>query len=673
MSKDPEFETPGVTSTASTGLPFLLEIGSEEIPDWMIPGALENLRSLFEETLAKAGMPAQSVAVDGTPRRLVLRAEGLPERQADSEEVVTGPPKAAPAAAIAGFAKKQGVVPEALALQPTAKGEYYCYVKKIAGRTAREILAAALPEIILKIYFPKTMYWTGKNGPRFIRPIRWIVALLGEEVVDFELAGVRSAAISSGHRILGARIQVTVRNYDQMLRENFVLLSADLRREKIHTEIKQFPLQARLDSALEDVLVYLTEFPTAIFGSFDPQFLALPKEVLVTVMKHHQKYFSVEDEQGNLAPHFIAVMNTNADPDGLVRRGNERVLRARFNDARFFWDADQRKKLAYRLPDLAHVTFQAKLGSYLEKTERVMALVKQIGGDEMTVRAAQLSKCDLTTELVKEFTELQGIIGGLYARAQGEPEPVATAIYDHYKPVSMEDSIPATREGQLVSLADKLDTLRGCFAIGMIPTGSRDPFALRRAAQGVVKILVEGKLKLSLSELLNKDPQLQEFVLDRVRHYFKEIRGLQYDEVNAVLASGWDDLVDVENRLIAVQAVRPTENFEPLAASFKRIQNILRQAQFTGGSSVEPSLLEPGPEADLYADFDRVRREAAGQDYKGALETIASLRPKVDLFFDKIMVNAPDPKVRQNRLAMLHSILSESSKIADFSEIVTNS
>jgi glycyl-tRNA synthetase beta chain len=302
-----------------------------------------------------------------------------------------------------------------------------------------------------------------------------------------------------------------------------------------------------------------------------------------------------------------------------------------------------------------------------------MALVKQMGGDEMAVRAAQLSKCDLTTELVKEFTELQGIIGGLYAHAQGEPEPVAKAIYDHYKPVSMEDSIPQTREGQLVSLADKLDTLRGCFGVGMIPTGSRDPFALRRAAQGVVKILVEGKLKLSLSELLNKDPQLQEFVLDRVRYYFKEIRGFQYDEVNAVLASGWDDLVEVENRLIAVQAVRPTENFEPLAASFKRIQNILRQAQFTGGSSVEPSLLEPGPEADLYADFERVRREAATQDYKGALETIASLRPKVDLFFDKIMVNAPDPKVRQNRLALLHSILSESSKIADFSEIVTNS
>ncbi len=390
-------------------------------------------------------------------------------------------------------------------------------------------------------------------------------------------------------------------------------------------------------------------------------------------MKHHQKYFSVEDGNGNLAPHFIAVMNTSADPEGLVQRGNERVLRARFNDARFFWDTDQRKKLADRLPDLANVTFQAKLGSYLAKTDRMMELVKQIGGDDLAVRAAQLSKCDLTTELVKEFTELQGVVGGLYARAQGEPEEVAQAIYDHYKPVGMEDSIPTTRAGQLVSLADKLDTLRGCFSIGMIPTGSRDPLALRRAAQGVVKILVEGKLAMPLSLLLNNDPQLQEFVLDRLRYYFKDIRGFKYDEVNAVLASGWDDLFDVEKRLIAVQAVRPTENFEPLAASFKRIQNILRQAQFTEKASVQSGLIEPGPEADLHADFERVRQAAVNLDYQRALETIASLRPKVDLFFDKVLVNAPDPNVRQNRLALLHAILTESSTIADFSEIVTNS
>jgi glycyl-tRNA synthetase beta chain len=656
-------------------LPFLLEIGSEEIPDWMIPGALENLRSLFEEMLAKAGLTAQSITVDGTLRRLVLRAEGLPERQSDSEELVSGPAKSAPPAAVAGFAKKQGIAVESLVVQSTPKGEYYCYTKKIAGQPVSRILAEALPDLILKIYFPKTMYWTGKSGPRFIRPIRWIVALLGGEVVPFELAGVRSGTTSSGHRILGKpSIPVSHQTYEAALRENFVLLSAATRREKIRKEIAALHSHPKPDSALEDTLVYLTEYPTAILGNFDPQFLELPKEVLITVMKHHQKNFSVEDAKGNLAPHFIAVMNIADDPEGLVRRGNERVLRARFNDARFFWDADQRKSLADRLPDLANVTFQAKLGSYLAKTDRMIDLVRQLGGDEFAIRAAQLSKCDLTTELVKEFTELQGIIGGLYARAQGEPEEVAQAIYDHYKPVSMEDSIPTTRAGQLVSLADKLDTLRGCFAIGMIPTGSRDPFALRRAAQGVVKILVEGKLPLSLSELLNKDPQLQEFVLDRVRYYFKDVRGYKYDEVNAVLASGWDNLVDVEKRLAAVQAVRPTENFEPLAASFKRIQNILRQAQFTGeGQGIVSGLLEPGPEADLYSDFERVRREAAKLDYQRALETIASLRPKVDLFFDKVLVNAPDPNVRQNRLALLHAIRTESSTIADFSEIVTNS
>ncbi|MEO7649394.1 MAG: glycine--tRNA ligase subunit beta [Bryobacteraceae bacterium] len=656
--------------------PFLLEIGAEEIPDSMIPGALENLRSLFTDLLAKNGVTAESIRIDGTPRRLMLQAEGLPERQSDSEELITGPAKSAPQGAVAGFAKKQGVAVEALAVHKTAKGEYYAFTKKVTGRAIADILAAELPELILKVYFPKTMYWTGKTGPRFIRPIRWIVALLGAEVVPFEIAGVRSGRVTSGHRRLGAvQVPVAIASYEEQLRQSFVVLSASTRRKMIEDGIAALVgnLRVKPDAKLLEVLTYLTEYPAPILGNFDPQYLSLPEEVLVTVMRFHQKYFSVEDEQGKLAPHFIAVMNTNADPEGLVRRGNERVLRARFNDARFFWETDQKKTLAERLPDLAHVTYQAKLGTYLAKTDRVTDLVRELGGDENAVRAAQLSKCDLTAELVKEFTELQGIIGGLYARAQGEAEEVAVAIYDHYKPLSMEDSIPRTVSGRLVSLADKLDTLRGCFGIGMIPTGSRDPFALRRAAQGVVKILVEGKLEHPLRGLLNGDKQLEDFVLDRARYYFKDIRGFQYDEINAVLASRWETLADVEKRLTAVQAVRPTENFEPLAASFKRIQNILRQAGFTGGAPVRADLLEPGPEQDLRGEFERIRRDAAGQDYRRALETIASLRPKVDLFFDKVLVNAQDPQVRQNRLALLHSILTEFSTIADFSEIVTNS
>jgi len=652
-------------------LPFLLEIGSEEIPDWMIAPALEQLRSLFEEMLAASRLGGRVAWVDATPRRLVLRAEGIAERQADAEELISGPPKSAGEMAAQGFARKFGATSEQLEVVRTPKGEYFAFRRKIEGRKASEILAAELPGLVLRINWPKTMYWTGKGGPRFIRPIRWIVALLGTEVVPFEIAGVRSGNVSRGHRKLGkSAVKVTVRNYIDRLRSHGVIVSAEERRRKIETEI---PVRIKKDPALLDTLVYITEFPTPIVGHFDEPFLSLPEEVLVTVMRHHQKYFSVEREDGSLAPQFVAVMNTSGDPEGLVRQGNERVLRARFNDARFFWDFDQHKKLADRVEDLAHVTFQAQLGSYKEKTERVVALVEELGGDEHARRAAWLAKCDLTCEMVKEFTELQGIIGGLYARAQGEPEEVAMAIYDHYKPVSMEDSIPRTRAGQLVALADKVDTLRGCFAVGLIPSGSRDPFALRRAAQGVVRILVEGGYSIPISQLTRGDAQLRDFLMDRIEYYFREIRGFRYDEVNAVLAAGCEDLIDVEKRLQAIQGVRPTENFEPLAASFKRIANILKQAGFQECGEVNTNLLEPGPETDLYEEFRRVRETVAcSGNYRAALEAIASLRPKVDVFFDKVLVNAPDEAVRRNRLTLLSNLLTEFSAIADFSEIVTS-
>ena len=638
-------------------VPFLLEIGTEEIPDWMISTALENLRLLFE----KLEIPHESVTLDATPRRLVLRAEGIPEKQGDAEKKIAGPGAAAPPKAVEGFARKHGVRPEDL----TTDGGHYVVVKKILGRPYKDILAEALPGVILGIYFPKTMYWTAKNGPRFIRPIRWIVALLGEEIVPFEIAGVRSGALSSGHRRLGAReIAVTVADYEQRLRDHYVILSAEERRTKIQRELKD--VATKRDAALLETLVYLTEYPTAITGSFDPEFLALPEEVLVTVMRHHQKYFSVAGEGGRLAPQFAAVMNIPSDPEGFVRRGNERVLRARFNDARFFWETDQKKNLAARVEDLAHVTFQAKLGTYLEKTRRMMKLAAALGGDAHAVRAAELSKCDLTTELVKEFTELQGVVGGLYARAQGEPEAVWQAIYDHYKPESMDDSIPRHRTAQIVALADKLDTLIGCFGVGLIPTGSRDPFALRRAAQGVVKILVEGKLDIELWPLVEGNAELKSFFEDRVKFYFKDIRGFAYDEINAAMAAGWSRLTDLEERLVRIQNLRHSPDFEPLAASFKRIKNILQQAKFTGEGAVDASLIESGPEQDLYEESRRI----AGQPIEAA---IARLRPKVDLFFDKILVNAPDARVRQNRLTLLNTLLREFSTIADFSEIVTSS
>ena len=636
-------------------LPFLIEIGTEEIPDWMIGNALASLKTQLDAL----GMNAQ---MDATPRRLAARAEGLLERLPDAEERVNGPRKTAGEKAVEGFARKQGVAPGDLTLQ----GDYYTFLRKTPGRRMIDVLAEALPGIILKITFPKTMYWTAKNGPRFIRPIRWIVALLGDEVIPFELAGVKSGNESAGHRRLGARsFAVSAANYEQTLRENFVILSAAERRKKIEDGIAALGVKLKPDPSLLETLVYLTEYPTPIPGEFDPQFLQLPEEVLITVMRHHQRYFSVEDSAGNLAPQFVAVMNTSADPEGFIRRGNERVLRARFNDARFFWQADQRKKLADRVEDLAHVTFQAKLGSYLEKTERVVVLAKELGGNEHAQRAARLIKADLTTELVKEFTELQGVVGGLYARAQGEPEEVWQAIYDHYKPESMEDSIPRHATARLVSLADKLDTLRGCFRVGMQPTGSRDPFALRRAAQGVVKIIVEGRMNVPLDQAIGGDTQLTEFFEDRIKFYFRDVRGFAYDEVNAAMAAGWNDLLDLEARLVRLRGIRPTPDFEPLAASFKRIKNILRQAGFSGGD-FNASLLEPGPESDLHTEILRT----AGQPIEAV---IGALRPKVDLFFDKVLVNAPDPAVRANRLAMLHGLLEQFRTFADFSEIVTNS
>jgi len=451
-------------------------------------------------------------------------------------------------------------------------------------------------------------------------------------------------------------VKVDYDTFDNALRAMHVLLSAEQRRAKIETEARA--LGATVDPELLETLTYITEFPAAIEGGFDPAYLELPAEVLTMVMRHHQKYFAVESTPGVLAPHFVAVMNVPADPDGLVKRGNERVLKARFNDARFFWEVDQKKKLADRVDDLSHVTFQAKLGTYLEKTHRVVALVKELAGDEHAQRAALLSKADLTTEMVKEFTDLQGIVGGLYAKHQGEPKEVSDAIYEHYKPLSMEDSIPSTRGGQILAIADKLDNLREFFRIDMVPTGSKDPFALRRAAQGIVKILVEAGLPYTLQSLMDND-----FMRERIQHYFREIQGFRYDEVNAVMAVGITTLADAEERLNKIAAVRSTPDFEPLAASFKRINNILKQANFTP-VALQPALLEAGPEKDLYEAF-------SGKDFSN-LEGIAQLRPVVDRFFDKIMVNVPDEKVRANRLTLLHNLLTKFSTIADFSEIVTS-
>ena len=682
---------------------FLLEIGVEEIPHWMIPGALTGLERGFLEALEEANLrQGVEVTTEATPRRLVLVANGVADRQADREETLKGPPRNVafdaegnPTKAAEGFAKRSGLQVEDL---ETGDDGRLLAKRLVKGRQTSEILAEVLPAVILGIHFPKAMYWTGKAGARFIRPIRWLVVLLGGQIVEFSLEGVGSGNRTFGHRRLGTgEIAVSgAENLREGLRAGFVILSSDERRQKIEREAAAaLPAgkRARPNPDLLETLVYLTEYPTPISGDFDLDYLRLPPEVLETVMLHHQKYFAVEDENGRLAAHFVAVANLDGDPDGVIRQGHERVLRARFSDAQFFWEADQKKRLEERVEDLKQVTFQAELGSYNDKTLRNQTLVKGLaeaaGGFssqeiEEAQHAAELAKCDLTTEMVGEFPELQGIIGGIYAGVQGESKVVAEAIYDHYKPEGAHESPPRGRIGQIVAVADKLDTLGGMFRLGMIPSGSKDPFALRRAAYGIVLIVVRGELPLTISALSSvanagdNTAELREFFLERLRHFLREERGFKYDEVNAVLAAADDDPRDAVTRCEAIAKVRPTEDFEPLAVSFKRIKNILQQAGGIGqfdGQLVDQSLLEGGSESKLFQTFEKLKPQVAEQksqgDYISALTAIASLRPDVDLFFDEVLVMAEQENVRRNRLTFLAQLLREFSTIADFAEIVS--
>ncbi|MDA1312690.1 MAG: glycine--tRNA ligase subunit beta [Acidobacteria bacterium] len=681
---------------------FLLEIGTEEIPDWMIEPACEHLERNFLAALEQADLHAGvTCTTHATPRRLVLVAEGVKQRQVDKDEVLTGPPKniafdekGNPTKAGLGFAKRTDVEISQIEVGQDSR----LFVKKrVLGRPAGDILGEVIPDVIEKIHFPKTMYWTAKTGPRFIRPIRWLLALLDGKVVPFEIAGVAAAGLTQGHRRLGsANIAVGGwSDYQQQLSENYVLLSAQQRRERIEKLANQLVpsgLRVRKNDKLLKTLGYLTEYPTPILGGFETEFLKLPEEVLETVMQHHQRYFAIEDENGKLQPRFIAVANLDGDPDGEIQRGHERVLRARFNDARFFWDVDQKRLLADRVADLDGVVFHAELGTYREKSKRTAKIVHEIGSalslDDSTRqyarRAAELAKCDLTTEMVGEFPELQGVVGGLYAAHQNEAQETADAVYDHYLPVGPDDAVPRGLAGQLVAIADKLDTLGGFFRADMMPSGSRDPFALRRAAYGIIRILIEGKLALSIDRLCevsgagDKSGDLREFFVDRLRYYLRDVRGYRYDEVNAVIKASSDVPLDVALRTEAISKVRPTPDFEPLAVSFKRIENILKQA---GGvnkyakQSVDPALLAAGAEADLHAAVESLREQVSSlkqaDEFVAALTAIASLRPAVDKFFDDVLVMAKDATIKNNRLTFLAHVLTEFSTIADFAEIVS--
>jgi len=697
---------------------LLFEIGCEEIPAGMLPKAEEDLRLNLEKLLA-----AESLSKDATvetfsaPRRLTAWVRGLPMKQADVELEVTGPPKSvaydavgAPTRAALSFADKQRVQLNSLYVVQTAKGEYLATKQVKLGRTTEQILTAALPRAVHDLTWPRSMTWTGLEGPRFIRPIRWVVAVLDGKPLSLQVAGIAASNVTRGHRFLGSAA-IHVRHfldYEKKLHANGVIIRPARRLEKISRELGAFLKRSNYriheDPDLRRLVAYLNEYPTVIQGDFDPAFLNLPDEILITVMRDHQKYFAVEKKNGELAPQFLAVINSGKDAKGIIRQGHERVLRARFADARFFWEADQKCRLADYLPKLERVTYESRLGSYRDKVERVRDIARWLteqwfnhGIHQAHVaeadRSAELAKCDLATEMVREFPELQGVVGGLYARAQGEPEEIADAVYDHYRPVGLDDPIPRNLTGCAVALADKFDSVVGCLAVGIVPTGSSDPYALRRAALGIVKIVLERKLPVSLSLAigavgkallghkpkrgvsLDQESKILEFVLDRARFVFREKQQFAYDEVSAVFRAGADDLVDAEKRLLALRAIRKSKNFEPLAVSFKRIRKILEKAGVAPGADgrVDPALFESAAERELHSSAtsaaSKVQSLKRGGRYQEALEVIAGLRPVVDRFFAGVMVMAEKEEVRKNRLALLAQLLGEFTTIADFSEI----
>jgi glycyl-tRNA synthetase beta chain len=703
---------------------FLLEIGLDEIPARMIAGAEAELGRRVNELLTRERLLASGskLTTYSTPRRLAVLVEGVLESQADSQDQLTGPSwkvafkDSAPTAAAEAFAKKAGVAVADLEKVTNAKGEYVGATVKRLGRAASELLATELPKEVLGLYWAKNMYWRAGKPERFVRPIRWIVALLDAAVVPLEIAGIKASNTSRGHRILHGAAPVVLAkatDYAEALRKAYAVVDVAERRQSIRKALdaatRTVPgARWREDEPLVETVVHLTEWPTVVLGAFESEYLALPEEVLVTVMRDHQKYFAVESADGKLAPHFLAVLNTQVDAEGeaIIRHGNARVLRARFKDARFFWDFDQKTPLTARVESLKHVTFKKELGSYWDKTERNRAVVQELMDTAEAagvnfekaalLKAVELAKTDLTTELVKEFTELQGKIGGIYARAQGQGEAVAKAIYYQFKPSWAEDIIPPTVEGQLLGLADRIETITAMFAKGFAPTGSKDPFALRRAASAIVKILAESNLPLTLRDVLGAtgteseqgigsddklqpDSPVRAFLKERQRFDLQELRGFPYDVVNAVMATGADDVRDAVARAADITAKLSSEDFVAVSGAFKRMKNILRQAEEKGDQigarTFQQSMLTEPEEICLYNAAQKLVHEVEllrnQRDYSAALEAIATLRPEVDAFFNKVMVMVPEANLRATRLGLIQFVLDGFSGIADFSEIVT--
>jgi len=688
---------------------LILEIGTEEIPAGFIPPAMDELKTRFKKAMDDLNLSPESLTTYGTPRRLALIVKGIPERQADQEEEILGPPKAAafapdgtPTKAGLGFSKAKGVRAEDLQIKSTPRGDYVCIRRILAGEETRVLLSELLPKLILSLPFRKSMRW-GTSSLRFVRPVHWILALFNGEIVPFALGGIRTGARSRGHRFL-APDNFEVGNIDDYLRGlegHFVMADPEKRQRKIANDIEKALSPEKLtwleDAELLKEVSFLVEYPFVVVGKFDSSYLSVPREVLVTAMREHQRYFSVLNPDGSLAPRFVAINNTFREGLATFASGHERVLKARLEDAKFFFQEDMKVPLEKRVDTLKEVIFHAKLGTSYEKVQRIIMLSEFLSETlnkevaATTKRAATLCKADLVTEMVGEFPSLQGTIGRIYARLSGEAEEVCSAILEHYMPRFSHDALPKGDAGAFIGMADRMDTIVGCFGNDLAPTGAADPFALRRAALAIIRIVLEKSYRLSLDALIAKSVELlkekihvsRDTLLAAVKDFFAvRLRGymqaeeIAYDSIASVLANSFDDIDDCSRRIKVFHKFRQQENFASLMLSFKRVGNILEGQPQEGEAFVNPDLLKEAAEKSLYETLMEIRdayvSSMNARNYHEALGMIATLKPMVDRFFDEVLVMDSDVDLRKNRLALLSIIKRLFSMFADFSKISTS-
>ncbi len=684
---------------------LLFEIGTEEIPAGFLSKAVVDMEEIISKTLTEKRIAFEGIRCLATPRRLVLYIADLAEKQEDQTIEKLGPAKKAafdengqPTKAAAGFARGQGLEVSQLETIATEKGEYLGARKTIAGQDTKDLLPDILKDFMLAIPFRKSMRWANYDL-RFARPVHWILALYGGNVVPLKIEDIESGNVSYGHRFMSpAPFAVTgFEDYLNKARENFVIVDPAERKKLILEEAQKSAAQVGgklfyTDELLETVS-FIVEYPVITRGGFDEDFLKIPKEVLTTTMISHQKYFPVVNEEGKLLPYFIAVSNTKPRDISVVAKGNERVLRARLADASFFFEEDKKVPLEDRVESLKKVVFHTLLGTSHKKVLRFRKLAVKIASKvkpsvkKNVDRAALLAKADLESLMVGEFSELQGIMGREYALLAGEKTEIANAIYEHYLPIVAGGDLPQTDEGAIVGIADKMDTIVGFFGVGLPPTGTADPYALRRQALGIINIILFHRYSLGLNFLIDESLALLKDVLKKpaddvkkdILEFFKGrlqnqliTQGYAYDTVDAVLSADIDDLVLVIEKIKALEAFRQNPDFEPISVAFKRVDNILKD--FHDGQ-IDVNLLSADAEINLFSSFDniktRVEKGIAEKDFSAALNKLAALRPSVDAFFDNVMVMDKDEKVRLNRLSLLADISALFHKIADFSKIVT--